>query len=346
MARFPKGTTGSQLDALARAPLWDAGLDFDHGTGHGVGSYLSVHEGPQRISKVREQRGAPARDDPVQRARLLQDRAYGIRIESLVVVTPLPAPPGGEVALYGFETLTLAPIDRALVDPDAPHPGGDRLARRAITRACERRSRRRSTRETAAWLAEATRPLARVRLGPPTPPGRASTAGRQSSPQLRTRDGHDPEHARGRPASPGLPSAARGTAGTSRRSAPASARRSGPSARNSARPCTLTPSHVAGRTAFGHHADARVAAEVADLLRVGHADHGRARRIVQEPHRHRQRRAVRLHGREHDHLPGGEELLDRVSARLMRVPPFSSPPRSARIVHRSGLPPAVRMVRS
>jgi len=113
--RFPRGTTGSQLDALARHALWQAGLDFDHGTGHGVGSYLAVHEGPQRISKA-------ANSQPLLPGMIVSDEpgyyktgAYGIRIENLVVVTAMPRP-GDERELLGFETLTLAPIDRALVD--------------------------------------------------------------------------------------------------------------------------------------------------------------------------------------------------------------------------------------
>jgi len=159
MARFPKGTTGSQLDALARAPLWDAALDFDHGTGHGVGSYLSVHEGPQRISKV----GNPVALRPgmivSNEPGYYKTGAYGIRIESLVVVVPLPAPPGGEVTLYGFETLTLAPIDRTLVEPDLLTPpelawldGYHARVRESISPKVDR--------EVAAWLAGATRPLA------------------------------------------------------------------------------------------------------------------------------------------------------------------------------------------
>jgi Xaa-Pro aminopeptidase len=114
--RFPRGTTGSQLDALARRALWDAGLDYDHGTGHGVGSYLAVHEGPQRISKLPNTQpllpGMIVSDEPG----YYKAGAYGIRIENLVVVTPLAAP-DAERALLGFETLTLAPIDRALVEP-------------------------------------------------------------------------------------------------------------------------------------------------------------------------------------------------------------------------------------
>jgi Xaa-Pro aminopeptidase len=113
--RFPAGTTGSALDALARVPLWSAGLDFDHGTGHGVGSYLGVHEGPQRISKlpnnVALRPGMIVSNEPG----YYKEGGYGIRIENLQVVTP-PAPiAGGERPMLGFEPLTLAPIDRALI---------------------------------------------------------------------------------------------------------------------------------------------------------------------------------------------------------------------------------------
>jgi Xaa-Pro aminopeptidase len=115
-ARFPKGTSGSQLDALARASLWQAGLDYDHGTGHGVGSYLSVHEGPQRISKVPNtvalQPGMIVSNEPG----YYKTGAYGIRIENLVAVCEVDQPPGAERPLLGFETLTLVPIDRAVVD--------------------------------------------------------------------------------------------------------------------------------------------------------------------------------------------------------------------------------------
>jgi Xaa-Pro aminopeptidase len=159
MARFPKGTTGSQLDALARAPLWDAALDFDHGTGHGVGSYLSVHEGPHRISKVGNsvalRPGMIVSNEPG----YYKTGAYGIRIESLVVVVPLATPPGGELTLYGFETLTLAPIDRTLVEPDLLAP-----AQLAWLDAYHARVREvispKVDREAAEWLAVATRPIA------------------------------------------------------------------------------------------------------------------------------------------------------------------------------------------
>ena len=113
--RFPAGTTGSALDALARAPLWMVGLDYDHGTGHGVGSYLGVHEGPQRISKlpnfVALRPGMILSNEPG----YYKEGAYGIRIENLQFVTE-PAPiPGGEREMLGFETLTLAPMDRRLI---------------------------------------------------------------------------------------------------------------------------------------------------------------------------------------------------------------------------------------
>jgi Xaa-Pro aminopeptidase len=113
-AVFPKGTSGAQIDCLARLPLWQAGLDFDHGTGHGVGSYLSVHEGPQRIAKV----GMA----PLEAGMILSDEPgfyyaghWGIRIENLVVVEPRTIP-GALREMLGFETLTLVPIDRALVE--------------------------------------------------------------------------------------------------------------------------------------------------------------------------------------------------------------------------------------
>jgi len=115
-ARFPEGTTGAQIDILARYALWQAGLDFDHGTGHGVGSYLSVHEGPQRIAK--------AAATPLKPGMILSNEpgyyktgAYGIRIENLELVNEPVEVPGGEKKLLSFEALTLAPIDRRLVDP-------------------------------------------------------------------------------------------------------------------------------------------------------------------------------------------------------------------------------------
>ncbi|MEO0983090.1 MAG: aminopeptidase P family protein [Pseudomonadota bacterium] len=114
--RFPDGTTGTHLDTLARHALWQSGLDYAHGTGHGVGAYLGVHEGPQRIAR-------PWNAVPLQPGMIVSNEpgyyktgAYGIRIENLQAVTP-PAPiPGGEIDMLGFETLTLAPLARRLID--------------------------------------------------------------------------------------------------------------------------------------------------------------------------------------------------------------------------------------
>jgi Xaa-Pro aminopeptidase len=120
-ARFPKGTRGVDLDPFARRALWEAGLDFDHGTGHGVGSYLNVHEGPQGIAKqamVPLEPGMIVSNEPG----YYKKGAYGIRIESLVLVTEPAKVPGGERELMGFETLTLVPIDRRLVVPELLSP--------------------------------------------------------------------------------------------------------------------------------------------------------------------------------------------------------------------------------
>jgi Xaa-Pro aminopeptidase len=113
-AVFPDGTTGAQLDTLARQYLWQAGIDFEHGTGHGVGSYLSVHEGPARISKLGT--------TPLRRGMILSNEpgyyktdAFGIRIENLELVVGTEVT-GAEKPMNAFETLTLAPIDRRLID--------------------------------------------------------------------------------------------------------------------------------------------------------------------------------------------------------------------------------------
>ena len=113
--KFPKGTSGAQLDTLARYHLWQAGLDFDHGTGHGIGSYLSVHEGPQRISKlgtVALEPGMILSNEPG----YYREGAYGIRLENLVLVREADPVAGGERTLYGFETLSFTPFDRRLID--------------------------------------------------------------------------------------------------------------------------------------------------------------------------------------------------------------------------------------
>jgi Xaa-Pro aminopeptidase len=114
-ARFPKGTRGIDLDPFARRALWDKGLDYDHGTGHGVGSYLSVHEGPQSISRagmVALEPGMICSNEPG----YYKQAAYGIRIENLVLVTAAAVPDGGERPTMSFETLTMVPIDRRLID--------------------------------------------------------------------------------------------------------------------------------------------------------------------------------------------------------------------------------------
>lgn len=116
-ARFPKGTSGVHLDALARRPLWDAGLDYDHGTGHGVGSYLGVHEGPQRISKTLQrvplEPGMIVSNEPG----FYKAGEYGIRLENLIVVIPCGKGEHDEREFFSFETLTLVPFDLSLIEP-------------------------------------------------------------------------------------------------------------------------------------------------------------------------------------------------------------------------------------
>jgi len=155
-ARFPEGTTGAQLDALARMPLWQAGLNYDHGTGHGVGSYLGVHEGPQRISPAGHaalKPGMIVSNEPG----YYKTGAYGIRIENLLAVRPAEGL-AGERQMLEFETLTLAPIDLNLVEPRLLH-----AEERAWLNAYHARVRESLTplvdAATAAWLAEATRAI-------------------------------------------------------------------------------------------------------------------------------------------------------------------------------------------
>jgi Xaa-Pro aminopeptidase len=116
-ARFPKGVAGSHLDALARFPLWTMGRDYDHGTGHGVGAYLSVHEGPQRISRLSDvalKEGMILSNEPG----YYREGAFGIRIENLLAVIPAPALDGADDRdMLAFETLTWVPLDRRLIDP-------------------------------------------------------------------------------------------------------------------------------------------------------------------------------------------------------------------------------------
>jgi Xaa-Pro aminopeptidase len=157
-ARFPRGTAGSQIDSLARLALWQVGLDFDHGTGHGVGSFLGVHEGPQRIAKA----GSGAALEPgmivSNEPGYYKEGAYGIRIENLVTVVESDKQPGEEKDMLAFETLTLAPFDRALIDAAL-------LSEEEAAWVDAYHARVRETlgplvdEETAAWLAEVTKPL-------------------------------------------------------------------------------------------------------------------------------------------------------------------------------------------
>jgi Xaa-Pro aminopeptidase len=156
-ARFPKGTRGQDLDPFARRPLWQAGLDFDHGTGHGVGSYLSVHEGPQRLSRlgtVELEPGMILSNEPG----LYLEGRYGIRLENLILVTPPEKIEGGTREMMGFETLTLVPFDRRLIDPKQFTP-----AELAWLNAYHARVRREIEpillSDDRAWLRHATAPI-------------------------------------------------------------------------------------------------------------------------------------------------------------------------------------------
>ncbi len=156
-ARFPEGTRGIDLDPLARRALWQHGLDYDHGTGHGVGSYLSVHEGPQSISKagmVPLVPGMVCSNEPG----YYKEGAYGIRIENLVLVTEAREVPGGDRKMMGFETLTLAPIDRRLIVKELL--GADEIAwldayHARVLQAIDPEV----DAETRGWLKQATAPL-------------------------------------------------------------------------------------------------------------------------------------------------------------------------------------------
>ncbi len=159
MVRFPKGTTGTQLDILARFPLWQAGFDYDHGTGHGVGSFLGVHEGPQRISKapnaVPLEPGMILSNEPG----YYKEDGFGIRIENLQVVTEAADIPGGERPMLGFETVTVAPIHKGLIDTHLLT--GDEIAWLDKYHAMVReRVLPLLEGEVANWLIKATEPLA------------------------------------------------------------------------------------------------------------------------------------------------------------------------------------------
>lgn len=161
-AVFPTGTRGAQLDVLARQYLWEAGVDYAHGTGHGVGSYLAVHEGPQRIAPMAG--GQAGGDEPLAAGMILSNEpgyykadAYGIRIENLVLVVP-QAIEGAEKDMLGFETLTLAPIDRTLIDVAILSPAErawvDAYHARVVAEVGPHLDA-----EAQAWLSEAAAPL-------------------------------------------------------------------------------------------------------------------------------------------------------------------------------------------
>ena len=155
--RFPAGTTGSQLDALARCALWQVGLDYDHGTGHGVGAYLSVHEGPHRISKmpnsVALRPGMIVSNEPG----YYKAGAYGIRIENLIAVKEAEIE-GADRRYLEFETLTLAPIDLACVEPGLL-TAAERQWLNEYHRGVRQTVEPEADEATRAWLAEATRPI-------------------------------------------------------------------------------------------------------------------------------------------------------------------------------------------
>lgn len=158
MAQFPEGTTGAQLDTLARMPLWRAGLDFDHGTGHGVGSYLGVHEGPHGISKRSSTVGLKPGMIVSNEPGYYKTDGFGIRIENLVTVVRSDKSDGSERATLEFETLTLAPIDLNLVDPSLmTSEEADWL--NAYHARVLKTHRNNVDAATATWLERATRPV-------------------------------------------------------------------------------------------------------------------------------------------------------------------------------------------
>ena len=159
-ARFPAGTTGGHLDPLARLPLWEAGLDFDHGTGHGVGSYLSVHEGPQRFSKADRtvlQPGMILSNEPG----YYKAGDYGIRIENLLVVHEAAPIEGGERPMHWFETLTFSPIDRNLVEPSIMSDAELDWLNDYHSQVVRKISPRLESDEDQAWLQAACAPISR-----------------------------------------------------------------------------------------------------------------------------------------------------------------------------------------
>jgi Xaa-Pro aminopeptidase len=155
-ARWPRGLAGRDLDALARAALWMAGMDYDHGTGHGVGTFLGVHEGPQRLSRISEvplEPGMILSNEPG----YYREGAFGIRIENLVVVREAEKIGDGRDQL-SFETLTWVPIDRRLIDAGLLSPGERSWVNRYHAEVREKIGPRVSA-QAKSWLDAATRPI-------------------------------------------------------------------------------------------------------------------------------------------------------------------------------------------
>ncbi|MGL4937013.1 aminopeptidase P family protein [Shewanella sp.] len=157
-ARFPKGTTGQQLDAFARQYLWQEGFDYDHGTGHGVGHFLSVHEGPQRIGKnvnaIALMPGMVLSNEPG----YYRAGEFGIRLENLVVVQPCQALQGAEREIYEFDALTLIPMDTRLIDKQLLTTAEIAWLNRYHAKVFDTLAPLMSEAELA-WLTQATRPL-------------------------------------------------------------------------------------------------------------------------------------------------------------------------------------------
>ncbi|MGI3170792.1 aminopeptidase P family protein [Pseudooceanicola sp. C21-150M6] len=156
--RFPRGVTGGHLDSLARYPLWLAGMDYDHGTGHGVGAYLCVHEGPQRLSRTSDvalEPGMILSNEPG----YYREGAFGIRIENLIVVQEAAPVPGGDARDWlDFETLTWVPIDRRLIDTGLLS-AEEREWVDSYHAACRDKIGPLLSGETAVWFASATEKL-------------------------------------------------------------------------------------------------------------------------------------------------------------------------------------------
>ncbi len=161
LAKFPAGTRGVDLDVLARKALWAEGLDYAHGTGHGVGSYLGVHEGPQNISRrsmTPFETGMIVSNEPG----YYKEGSHGIRIENLVIVDPPKIPEGGELEMHGFTTLTLCPIDRRLIDVTLLSTEEKRWVNAYHSKVRNELSKLIDDEDTLRWLEKATRRIKRV----------------------------------------------------------------------------------------------------------------------------------------------------------------------------------------